>query len=58
MDVQAHVVAQAVRLEEAGDAEGDHLVQVAVHEAEGGKAFQHLAGGRQMHLPVGDARPY
>ena len=55
MHVQAHVVAQAVRLEEAGDALGYHLVQVSLYQAQGAEALQHLAGRGQVYFPVGNA---
>jgi len=31
VDIQAHIMAKAVRLEEARDSGGDHLVQVSLH---------------------------
>ena len=56
MDIEAHVVAQAMRLEQTGDAQADHLIQVAVDQADGRQAFQHLARDGQVDVPVGRPR--
>ena len=51
--VQAHVMAEAVGHEQAGNAEFHHIVHRAFHEAQVAQAFQHQAGGCQMYVAVG-----
>ena len=57
MDVQSHVVAQPVRLEEACDTLLDHVVDASAHYVKRTETLEHEPGGSDVHVAVGGSRP-
>ena len=55
VDVQAHVVSQAVRLEQAGDTLSNHVVKVATYDVQGPEVLEHQPGYGEMDVPVGNS---
>ena len=56
MNIQAHIVTEAMRHEKTGDSAGNHFVDVSLHKSQVAEALKHVTDGGKVHFTIGDAR--